>query len=78
MSELPEWIEEYKLFVENDGELDPDQYGHVFQALAIAWEALEKIETYGRPLEAPKASYAVCEINDLSKDAMRRIEELGK
>lgn len=33
-------------------------------------EALEKIAKFGRPLEAPKASYAVCEINDIAKEAL--------
>lgn len=32
--------------------------------------ALEDIAGFGRPLEAPKASYAVCEINDIAKEAL--------
>lgn len=38
-------------------------------------EALRKIVAYGRPLEAPRASYATCEINDIAKAAL---DEFGK
>lgn len=47
----------------------------LFKALEIAWEALEKTRSFGRPLEAPRASYAVCDINDITNEAMKRIEE---
>jgi hypothetical protein len=33
-------------------------------------QALELIVNYGRPVEAPKASYAVCHINEIAKYAL--------
>ena len=76
---FPLWSYKLKLTaVKHSRALALDDAKRTIQALEIAWEALEKIERYGRPLEAPQASYAVCEINDHAENAMRKIEELGK
>ena len=38
-------------------------------------EALRKIKAYGRPLEAPRASDALCAINDIAKEALASFDE---
>jgi regulator of replication initiation timing len=38
-------------------------------------KVLEKIASYGIPLEAPQASYAVCAINDIAKEALSEGEQ---
>lgn len=68
MSELPKWIEgmewtQKRSWEENEDALDR---GKLIQALRIAWEALDSI------------AYEVFDCETASKDAMRRIEELGE
>jgi hypothetical protein len=50
----------------------------LWSQLALAREGLEKIANYGRPLEAPKASYAVYAINDIAKAVLAKLAETTK
>jgi len=69
MSNLPEWIHNAfgRSFECSDGE-------RLEQALAIAWEALDKTQLLLRCERIP-GTVPMCET---LQDAMRRIEELGK
>lgn len=60
MTALPEWVSRC------ENTICEDDYEHLWQALAIAWEALELLKT-------------VCSNHDgIPLNAMRRITELGK
>lgn len=64
MSNLPEWIQKMVLLSDDE---------KIREALTIAWKALEKIRDFkGGHISAASEAYKN------SKDAMRRIEELGK
>lgn len=66
---LPKWIEELKQIVEVTDTLNPQEGKMAIEALTIAVEALEKIYEGD-----PEGVYAGPE----AKEALRRIEELGK
>lgn len=69
---LPKWTERFKHTASDTAE-------QLYEALSIAWEALEEnVEFNMRDAEGPELR-AQNECNyRRSKDAMRRIEELGK
>lgn len=77
-SELPEWIEKIKSR-EYHNVLDMGlDFEKCVEALEIAWEALRKIcvEPLGPSGATHKEILGMAE--QIGKDALRRIEELGK
>lgn len=72
---LPAWVEESKDHAKSCGFLD------IYEALSIAWEALDRNVFNPTHHEMCQLDVNNCVIvcpARRSKDAMRRIEELGK
>lgn len=77
MSNLPEWIKE--LIKEDDeaGSCEEIPSGRLaYEALEIAWEALQAIDKHQAIVSSSMSKYSVT--RHLADDAMRRIEEIGK
>lgn len=76
MTKLPEWIKDWSIEDHCDecGRPNSEREREIFQALAIAWEAMQG-EGHICPEEDHKRGkhWGGC-----LKDAIRRIEELGK
>jgi hypothetical protein len=69
-SSLPKWIEDCKKLSETYGFVHDKP---LFEALSIAWEALEQIRMYARVVHDKPKDYG-----EVVDTAQRRIEELGK
>lgn len=83
MTALPEWIKQiqrdYRI-LEKDGMMSKERVEYqTLQALAIAWEALEFLHQYTyTDAEGPELRAQNQRTHTMTKDAMRRITELGE
>lgn len=64
---LPKWIEAHKECCGGCEHYSCGESCRLFEALSIAWEALESLH-----------DHVACHVCKPTKEAMRRIEEIGK